>query len=53
MLLFELFIKKTQGFYKMRLKTEKFTHTIAIYAKITQFFNNEKLWGNLRDRIIT
>ena len=37
MLLFILFSKKKWGFYKMRLITAKFKHTIAIYAKITRF----------------
>ena len=36
----------------MRLKTAKFARTIAIYAKISQFFINGKLRGNLRDRVI-
>ena len=33
----------------MRLKTAKFTCAIAIYKKITRFFKNGKLRGNLRD----
>ena len=36
----------------MQLKTAKFTRTIAIRAKVTQFFYNGKLRGNLRDRVI-
>ena len=40
------------GFYKKkRIKTVKLTRTIAIYAKIMRFFNNDKLRGNLRNRI--
>ena len=41
-----------KGFYDMWLETAKFTRTIAICAKITRFFNNGKLRGNLRDRVI-
>ena len=33
-------------------KNCKFMRTIAIYAKITRFFNNGKLCGNLRYRVI-
>ena len=52
MLLFMLLSKKILGFYQIRLKTEKLTHTIAINAKITQFFNNGKLRGKFSNRII-
>ena len=35
----------------MHLQTAKFTCKIAIYAKITRFFNERKLCWNLRDRM--
>ena len=52
MLLFILCSKKARGFYKIRLKTAKFMHKIAIYVKITGFFKNRKLSMNLRDCVI-